>query len=106
MDLKLSGKCAVITGGSGGIGRGLVLEFAREGVNVVSASRDVETGERIAEEAREQSLPGEILPVAPRLNRLARLCAIDDGRSAIVRLGVTSVGVREDADGHTLCRFK
>ena len=32
MDLGLSGKTAVITGGSGGIGQGLVLEFAREGL--------------------------------------------------------------------------
>jgi NAD(P)-dependent dehydrogenase (short-subunit alcohol dehydrogenase family) len=63
MELNLSGKSAVITGGSGGIGRGLVLEFAREGMNVISASRDAETGERIAREAREQNLPGEILPV-------------------------------------------
>jgi NAD(P)-dependent dehydrogenase (short-subunit alcohol dehydrogenase family) len=63
MELNLSGKSAVITGGSGGIGRGLVLEFAREGMKVISASRDVETGEGIAKEAREQNLPGEVLAV-------------------------------------------
>ena len=63
MDLGLEGKVAVITGGSGGIGRGLVLEFAREGMNVVSASRDVETGRGLAKEARSQDLPGEVLPV-------------------------------------------
>ncbi|MDP5065409.1 MAG: SDR family NAD(P)-dependent oxidoreductase, partial [Haliea sp.] len=51
MDLELQGKTAIITGGSGGIGRGLVLEFAREGLNVVSASRDVATGEKLAAEA-------------------------------------------------------
>ncbi|MBW2390063.1 MAG: short-chain dehydrogenase, partial [Deltaproteobacteria bacterium] len=32
MELGLAGKTAIITGGSGGIGRGLVLEFAREGI--------------------------------------------------------------------------
>jgi NAD(P)-dependent dehydrogenase (short-subunit alcohol dehydrogenase family) len=63
MELGLSGKAAVITGGSGGIGRGLVLEFAREGVNVVSASRDVETGRELVEEAKRQGLEGEVLPV-------------------------------------------
>ena len=63
MDLGLAGKTAVITGGSGGIGRGLVLQFAREGVNVISASRDAETGKAIAEEAREQGLAGTVLPV-------------------------------------------
>ena len=49
MDLGLAGKTAIITGGSGGIGRGLVLEFAREGCNVISASRD---GEYIARTMR------------------------------------------------------
>jgi NAD(P)-dependent dehydrogenase (short-subunit alcohol dehydrogenase family) len=63
MDLGLAGKTAVITGGSGGIGRGLVLEFAREGMNVISASRDVATGQGLVEEARRQGLPGEVLPV-------------------------------------------
>jgi len=40
MDLGLEGKVAIITGGSGGIGQGLVMEFAREGLNVISASRN------------------------------------------------------------------
>lgn len=64
MDLGLKGKTAFITGGSGGIGRGLVLEFAREGVNVISASRDKATGEALAEEAIKQGLPGRILAVS------------------------------------------
>ncbi|MBA6413335.1 SDR family oxidoreductase [Parahaliea sp. F7430] len=64
MDLGLTGKTAFITGGSGGIGRGLVLEFAREGVNVISASRDKATGQALAEEALKQGLPGRILAVS------------------------------------------
>ena len=40
MDLELNNKNVIITGGSGGIGRGLVLEFAKEGANVISASRE------------------------------------------------------------------
>lgn len=63
MDLQLQGKTAIITGGSGGIGRGLVLEFAREGLNVVSASRDLATGEKLAAEAAEMGLPGKVLAV-------------------------------------------
>ena len=51
MELGLEGKNAIITGGSGGIGRGLVLEFAREGLNVISASRDAKTGKSLTEEA-------------------------------------------------------
>lgn len=64
MDLGLLGKTAFITGGSGGIGRGLVLEFAREGVNVISASRDNATGEALAKEAVKQGLAGRILAVS------------------------------------------
>lgn len=63
MDLGLAGKTVIITGGSGGIGRGLVLEFAREGANVVSASRDDATGRKLAEEAQQQGLKGRILAV-------------------------------------------
>ena len=64
MDLGLKGKTAIVTGGSGGIGRGLVLEFAREGLNVVSASRDAKTGEAMAEEAQKLGYAGKILAVA------------------------------------------
>ena len=49
MDLGLTGKTVVITGGSGGIGRGLVLEFAREGANVISV--DLDSGDHLIEAA-------------------------------------------------------
>ncbi|MFI7643258.1 SDR family NAD(P)-dependent oxidoreductase [Nonomuraea sp. NPDC049400] len=39
MDLGLEGKCAVVTGGSRGIGLAVVRELRREGVEVVAASR-------------------------------------------------------------------
>jgi 2-hydroxycyclohexanecarboxyl-CoA dehydrogenase len=63
MQLGLTGKTAIITGGSGGIGRGLVLEFAREGLNVVSASRDDATGKKLVDEAKKLGLSGIILPI-------------------------------------------
>lgn len=69
MDLGLKGKTVVITGGSGGIGQGLVLEFAREGCNVVSASRDAATGEKLAQQAVEQGLTGRVLAVATDVTR-------------------------------------
>ena len=64
MELELQGKTAVITGGSGYIGQGLVLEFAREGVNVISASRDLAVGEALMQQARDNDLPGTVLAVA------------------------------------------
>jgi NAD(P)-dependent dehydrogenase (short-subunit alcohol dehydrogenase family) len=63
MDLGLKGKTVIVTGGSGGIGRGLVLEFAREGANVINASRDMDIGRRIAEDGKSMGLGGAILPV-------------------------------------------
>jgi NAD(P)-dependent dehydrogenase (short-subunit alcohol dehydrogenase family) len=61
MDLRLTGKSTIITGGSGGIGRGLVLGFAEEGANVVIATRDAIKGQEVADAAKD--LPGEVLVI-------------------------------------------
>ncbi len=63
MELGLGGKTVIVTGGSGGIGRGLLMEFAREGCNVINASRDMVIGQQIADDAKAQGLRGAILPV-------------------------------------------
>lgn len=62
MDLELSGRTVVVTGASGGIGRGLVLAFASEGARVVLASRDEAKCRELAEAAADG--PGETLVVA------------------------------------------
>ena len=76
MDLNLSRKTAIITGGSGGIGRGLVLEFAREGINVVSASRDTTTGQQLADEAQQMGLRGKILAIKTDVTQRASVDAM------------------------------
>jgi len=40
MDLELSGKRALVTGGSRGIGKAVAMELAREGADVAIAARD------------------------------------------------------------------
>jgi NAD(P)-dependent dehydrogenase (short-subunit alcohol dehydrogenase family) len=61
MDLGLTGRTTIVTGGSGGIGRGLVLGFAAEGANVVIATRDATQGQRVADAAAGQ--PGQVMVV-------------------------------------------
>lgn len=49
----LSGKVAVVTGGSRGLGREMVLAFARSGADVVIASRKLDACEALAAEVRD-----------------------------------------------------
>jgi NAD(P)-dependent dehydrogenase (short-subunit alcohol dehydrogenase family) len=50
MDLELSGKCAIVTGGSRGIGKAVAKALAREGASVALIARDVPTALAAAEE--------------------------------------------------------
>ena len=50
---KLSGKTALITGGSKGIGRGIVLAFVKEGCDLLISSRNQDDLDRMVDEARE-----------------------------------------------------
>jgi len=46
----LSGKTAIVTGGSAGIGKAIATEFIDQGASVVIANRSEETGQAVAEE--------------------------------------------------------
>src|SRR4051812_45459886 len=50
--LGLKDKVAIITGSTGGIGRGIALKLAAEGARVVVNGRSAETGARVVEEIR------------------------------------------------------
>ena len=49
---ELDGKVAVVTGGSSGIGRGIVLNLAGEGARVTIADIDISSAGKVAAEAR------------------------------------------------------
>jgi len=63
----LTGKVALITGGSRGLGREMALAFAVAGADVVVASRKVEACEAVAREI--EALGRRALPVAAHVGR-------------------------------------
>lgn len=69
MDLGLGGKVAVVSGGSKGIGRAIVLDLAREGCRVAFSARGVEGLEATAQEVR--ALGAEVLPVQADMTQKA-----------------------------------
>ena len=81
MDLELTDKVAVITGGSAGIGRAVAEGLAAEGVHVALCARDAEATDAVAQHLREQfgveALSVQADVTAPDdLNRLVR--AVED----------------------------
>jgi len=51
-NLSLEGRVAVVTGGGTGIGRGIALEFAKAGADVVVASRRLSVLEKVSKEVK------------------------------------------------------
>jgi 3-oxoacyl-[acyl-carrier protein] reductase len=52
--MKLSGKVAIVTGASRGIGRGMAFRYAQEGASVVLASRSLDLLSAHAEQIRKE----------------------------------------------------
>ena len=63
----LTGKIALVTGGSRGLGREMVLAFAKAGADVVIASRKLEACETVAHEV--EALGRRALPVAAHVGQ-------------------------------------
>jgi NAD(P)-dependent dehydrogenase (short-subunit alcohol dehydrogenase family) len=74
MSAGISGKVALVTGGSSGIGRAASLAFAREGARVVVAARRIEQGEETTTLIREAG--GEGIFVRADMSRRADIEAL------------------------------
>ena len=64
MELGLSGKTVIITGGGSNIGRSIVHAFADEGSNIVIAELDPAQGQRVAQEVEARRTGSRVLVVA------------------------------------------
>jgi NAD(P)-dependent dehydrogenase (short-subunit alcohol dehydrogenase family) len=85
----LSGKVALVTGGSRGLGREMVLAFAENGADVVIASRKLAACEALAAEV-EAAYPGRsALPIAAHVGRWEECDALAD--AAYARFGHVDV---------------
>ena len=75
MDLGLKGKCAIVTGGSLGIGKAIARELAREGVSVAIVSRSKDRLEAVAKELSKET-GGKVIALAADVTSKAQVEAM------------------------------
>ena len=101
MNLELSGKVAIVTGSSRGIGRAIALALAGEGCRVVLCARNAEMLDDAVAEARRRG--GEATGVVCDVTSAAGVAALVDGARAAfggVDLLVNNVGGSGARDFH------
>src|SRR6516225_10608744 len=91
--MKLDGKTALITGGASGIGRAIVLSFARHGARVICADINQEKAAEVTKEAESGNYAIESVAVDLADPKSARRCAEEViSRYARVDLLVNAAG--------------
>ena len=88
MDLQLQGKTALVTGGSEGIGKGIAIVLAKEGVDVAICARRKEPLEQTAAEIA-KATNRKIVPIAADLTKDADAKNfIEQGHKALGRVDI------------------
>src|SRR5437667_5948971 len=88
MDLKLKGKTALITGGSEGIGKGITLALAKEGVDVAICARRKDVLEKAAAEIA-KATNRKIVPIPADLrNNADAKSFIEQAHQALGRVDI------------------
>jgi len=91
--MRLDGKTALITGGASGIGRAIVLSFARQGARVICADIDQVKALDVAKEANDAGFTIEPVAIDLADPKSTRGCAADViARHARVDLLVNAAG--------------
>ncbi|WP_411714228.1 SDR family NAD(P)-dependent oxidoreductase [Natronomonas sp.] len=97
MELDLTGKTAVVTGGSRGIGRAIALGFAKAGANVVPLSRTESAVENVVESVRERGVESRVETVDVADSDAVEACfgRVDDDLG--IDIVVNNAGINPDA---------
>jgi len=114
MDLELTGKTAIVTGASRGIGRAIAIELAAEGMRVVLAARTAVDLEAVAAslptetlvqpmDLREPDAPGRL--VAATLERFGSIDVLVNNAGATKRGEFRELTDADWADGYALKFF-
>lgn len=82
MDLGLSGKRAIVTGGTGGLGVAIVRQLALEGVRVAVCSRSLERAEKTIASLDVPGADELLLPAELELKDAGSVAAMVDGVAA------------------------
>ena len=70
MEQILKGKVIVVSGGTKGIGKGIILESAKQGANVVIGGRDKTAADKILEDVRAM---GRMVSSSIRISIMCRI---------------------------------
>ena len=98
MQRRLSGKVAIVTGASRGVGKAVCLAFAKEGAGIVLAARSVGKLEETAEEVKEAGgKPEIVITDLAEEQAIKNLVKVTKGKFGRLDIVVNNAGVTHSA---------